>query len=92
MPKLTIRGCVTYLNLQGGDDEAFEMQPVVLEEVIEQCDSKIHDGCFIFTDIEEYSFNYTFGDVNLVGKGIALDVEKGCATYSNFMKNNESNE
>ena len=61
-----------------------------MEEVIEQCDSKVHDGCYIFASIEEYSFNYTLGEVNLIGKGISLDVEKGCATYNNFMKNNKT--
>ena len=66
------------------------MQPVIMEEVIEQCDSKVHDGCYIFASIEEYSFNYTLGEVNLIGKGISLDVEKGCATYNNFMKDNKT--
>ena len=51
--------------------------------------SKVHDGCYIFSDIEEYSFNYSLGAVNLIGKGINLDVEKGCATYNNFMKSNK---
>ena len=53
------------------------MEPIILEEVIEQCDSKVHDGCYIFASIEEYSFNYTLGEVNLIGKGISMDVEKG---------------
>ena len=75
---------------QGGSEDAYEMQPVIMEEVIEQCDSKVHDGCYIFSSIEEYSFNYTLGEVNLIGKGISLDVEKGCATYNNFMKNNKT--
>ena len=66
------------------------MEPIVIDEVIQQCDSKVHDGCYIYSDIEEYSFNYSLGAVNLIGKGINMDVEKGCATYNNFMKSNKT--
>ena len=61
------------------------MQPLSIEEVVEQCDPKLHDGCFIKAEIEEYSFNYTFDSIVLIGKGIALDLKKGCAIYDNYI-------
>ena len=61
------------------------MQPLIIDEVIEQCDSKVHDGCFVSIEIEDYSYNYTLNqDVTLMGKGVSLILEKGCATYDAF--------
>ncbi len=64
------------------------MEPIVIEEVIEQCDSKVHDGCYIFSDSEVYSFTYSLGAVNLIGEGINLDVAKVCSPNNNLMTSN----
>ena len=48
--------------------EPFELEPVEIEEVFEQCNPDIHNGCQISTNIEEYSYEYQIEDVILVGK------------------------
>ena len=64
--------------------EPFELEPIEIEEVFEQCNPDIHNGCQISTNIEEYSYEYQVEDVILVGKGVSMEVDKSCASYSAF--------
>ena len=71
-------------NFQEVKQEPFELEPVEIEEVFEQCNPDIHNGCQISTNIEEYSYEYQIEDVILVGKGVTLEIEKSCASFSTF--------
>ena len=64
--------------------EPFELEPIEIEEVFEQCNPDIHNGCQISTNIEEYSYEYQVEDVILVGKGVSMEVDKSCASYNAF--------
>ena len=64
--------------------EPFELEPVEIEEIFEQCNPDLHNGCQISTSIEEYSYEYQIEDVILVGKGVSMEVEKSCASFSTF--------
>lgn len=89
--KTKARANVYFQKFEDGNDDVFEMQPLIVDEVTEQCDPKLHDGCFVSIDIEEYAFNYTLGpDVALKGKAIALVMEKGCTTFDTFMPENNA--
>ncbi len=88
--KTRARANVFFQRFQNGNQDEFEMEPLQMDENMEQCDAKMHDGCFVASEIEEYTYNYTMGDVSLLGKGITLDVTKGCATFDSLMSDRPS--